>query len=110
MTSGQSSGADDDDEETGFHIDTSFVEVSPVWLDRCRWSGSGFGRWARRENILILDARAWLKCVERPCKGVYGTGCRQLVLGDNMVLVLTNTVSLEITSFSIHRHLSSVTW
>ena len=29
-----------------------------------------------------------MKCVERLCKGIYGTKCRQLV-GDNMCLVLT---------------------
>ena len=36
--------ADDEDEEIGFHVGPSFVEVSHVWLDRCRWSVSGFGR------------------------------------------------------------------
>ena len=46
-------------------------------------------RWATRDNTLNLEARAWLKCVERLFKGVYGTGCRQHVLGDNMALVLT---------------------
>ena len=30
-----------------------------------------------------------MTCVERLCKGVYGTKCRQLVHGDNMALVLT---------------------
>ena len=38
---------------------------------------------------LVLEATAWMKCVERLCKGVHGTKCRQLVLGDNMALVLT---------------------
>ena len=37
-------GADDEDEETGFHIDPSFVEVSTVWPDGCRFSVSGFGK------------------------------------------------------------------
>ena len=41
-----------------------------------------------KENI-ILEARALMKCVERLCKGVYGTKCRQLVHGDITALVLT---------------------
>ena len=66
-------GADDEDEEIGFNVDPSFEEVPSGWLERCRWTVSGFGRWTRREDILILEARAWMKCVERLCKGVYGT-------------------------------------
>ena len=80
--------ADDEDEETGLNIDPSFEEVPSGWLEPCRWNVSGFGRWTRRENTLILEARSWMKCVERLCKGIYGTKCRQLV-GDNMCLVLT---------------------
>ena len=57
------------------------MEVPSVWLDRCRWSVTSFGRWAKKENILVLEARAWLNCVERLCKSVHGTKCRQLVLG-----------------------------
>ena len=30
-----------------------------------------------------------MKCVERLCESIYGTNCRQLVLGDNMALILT---------------------
>ena len=82
-------GADDEDEETGFNIDPSFEEVPSGWLEPCRWNVSGFGRWTRRENILVLEAKGWMKCVERFCKGIYGTKCRQLILGDNMALVLT---------------------
>ena len=58
-------------------------------LEPCRWNVSGFGRWTRREDILVLEARAWMKCVDRSWKGIYGTKCRQLVHGDNMALVLT---------------------
>ena len=47
-------GADDEDEETGFNIDPSFEEVPSGWLER-----------TRRENILVWEARAWMKCVER---------------------------------------------
>ena len=42
-----------------------------------------------RENIVVLEARAWMKCMERLWKGIYGTKCRQLVLGDKVALVLT---------------------
>ena len=71
--------ADDTDEETDFHFDPSFEEVPFEWLELCRWNVSGCGRWTRRENILVLEARAWMKCVQRLCKGVHGTTCRQLV-------------------------------
>ena len=37
-------GADDEDEEIGFNINPSFVEILPVWLDRCRCSVTGIGR------------------------------------------------------------------
>ena len=61
-------GADDEDEETGFDIDPSFEEVPTGWLEPCRWTVSGFGRWTRRENILVLEARggwnAWSVCVK----------------------------------------------
>ena len=43
-------GADDEDEEIGFTVDPSFEEVPSVWLERCRWNVSGFGRWTRREK------------------------------------------------------------
>ena len=49
----------------GADDDPSFVEVLSMWLDLCRWGVTGFGRWARKENILVLEAGAWLKCVER---------------------------------------------
>ena len=58
-------GADDENEETSFNIDPSFEEVSSGCLERCRWNVSSFGRWTRREDILVLEARAWMKCVER---------------------------------------------
>ena len=82
-------GAEDTHDRTCFHLDPSFEEVPFEWLERCRWNVSGCGRMNKCENIIILEARAWMKCVERLCKGVYGTRCRQLVLGDNMALVLT---------------------
>ena len=83
---------DDEDEEIGFNVDPSFEEVPSGWLERCRWNLSGFGRWTRREDILVLEARAWMKCVERLCKSIYGTNCRQLIHGDNMALILTSVV------------------
>ena len=82
-------GAHDTDEDTDFHFDISLEEVPIEWLELCRWNVSGCGRWNRCEDVIILEAIAWMKCVERLCKGVYGTKCRQLVLGGNMVLVLT---------------------
>ena len=80
---------DDEDEETGFNVDPSFEEVPSGWLGRCRWNVSRFGRWTRREDIFVFEARAWMKCVERLCTSIYGTNCRQLILGDNMALILT---------------------
>ena len=66
--------------KTGFNIDPSFEEVPTGLLEPCRWNVSDFGRWTMRENILVLEARAWMKCVERSRKGVFhGTKCRQLV-------------------------------
>ena len=38
-----------------------FEEVPTGWLETCRWNVSGVGRWTRRENILVLEARAWMK-------------------------------------------------
>ena len=89
MINGLSTEADDEDEEIRFNIDPSFEEVTSGWLERCRWNVSGFGRWTKREDILVLEARPWMKCVERLCKCIYGTKSRQLVLGDNMALILT---------------------
>ena len=82
-------GADDEDEEIGFDVDPSFEEVPSGWLERCRWDVSCFGRWTRREDILVLEARAWMICVERLCKHINGTKRRRPVLGDNVALVLT---------------------
>ena len=56
-------GADDTVEETGFHFDPSFEEVPFEWLEHCRWNVSCRGRWNRCEDIIILEARAWIKCV-----------------------------------------------
>ena len=96
-------GADDEDEEIGFHIDPSFVEVSPVWLDRCRWSVSGFGRCARRENILVLGSQSVAEMRGAPMQGCLRhevpPACSRRQDGD--------TVSMEITSFCAHRHTSS---
>ena len=74
-------GADDEDEEIGFNVDLSFEEVPSGWLERCRWNVSRFGRWTRRKDVLVLEARAWVKCVERLCKSIGGvalilTQCR----------------------------------
>ena len=52
-------GADDEDEEICFNVDLSFEEVPSGWLERCRWNVSRFGRWTSREDILVLEARAW---------------------------------------------------
>ena len=72
--------ADDEDEETGFGIDPPFEEVPSGWLERCRWNVSGCGRWTRREDILVLEARAWMTCVERLCKGVMARNAVNLFL------------------------------
>ena len=88
----------DEDEETGFNNDPSFEEVPSGWLEPCRWNVSGFGRWSRRENILVLEARAWMKCVER-------LWARNAV---NSFLVTTcsgiDSVSLEVATLCTHRH------
>ena len=77
------------------------LEIPSGWLERCRWNVSclvvgpgvkisSFCKQERGRNV-------WSACI-------YGTKCRQLVLGDNMALVLTLSVSLEVATLCTHRH------
>ena len=74
-------GADDTDEGTCCHLDPSFEKVPFEWLERCWWNVSGCGRWNRREDIIILEARAWMNCVDCLCKGSTVLDAVSLFLG-----------------------------
>ena len=75
-------------QEAGWVIDDSFVEVPSAGLRRHLWSPKMQGRWAYKEDILVLEARAVLKGVKRVLLTRYGHDIRQLALCDNLSVVL----------------------
>ena len=69
-------------------VDASFEEVDPAGLREGLWSTVRLGTWSYTEDIMVLEARACLKSVERLVLGIHGHDIRQLFLLDNMSLVI----------------------
>jgi len=63
--------------------------VPAAGLRESLWRTVRCGRWHHSENILVLEARACEKAIQRLACGVFGLNIRQLVLLDNMSLVLS---------------------
>ncbi len=68
--------------------DRHFPEVDAAGLKESLWRTARFGRWQFAEEIMVLEARACEKGVQKLACGAYGEEIRQFVLLDNMSLVL----------------------
>ncbi len=69
-------------------VSRDFEEVDAAGLRESLWHTVCWGRWLFNEEILVLEARACEKAVQRLACGAFGTNVRQLILLDNMSLVL----------------------
>ena len=69
-------------------VDRGFAEVEAAGLREGLWRTVRQGCWRHQQGIMVLEARAAVKGVERFVCGAYGHDVRQLFLIDNMSLVL----------------------
>ena len=78
-----------EDEITDYwEVNPEFKEGDAAGLRESLWHTVRMGQWQRVEDIMLLEARACEKGVQRLVCGVYGLKIRQLFLLDNMSLVL----------------------
>ena len=71
-----------------WELDPDFDEVPWQWLRKGAWETVRSGVWRFSEGILILEARALVKSIQRLAKTSHGVCVRQLFLSDNMSVVL----------------------
>ena len=71
-----------------WELDPKFPEIPSGLLHRSLWTDKLCGKWMFREDILVLEARALVKVVQRMARTRFGRNIRQLVLVDNMSVCL----------------------
>ncbi|CAK0880972.1 unnamed protein product, partial [Prorocentrum cordatum] len=74
---------------SSWELDPGFAEVPWQWLRKGAWETVRSGVWRFAEDILILEARALVKSIQRLAKTAHGVCVRQLFLSDNMSVVLS---------------------
>lgn len=82
------STAADEAEVRDWAVDRQFPGVDAAGLKESLWSTVRQGFFRHAEDILVLEARAAVKGMERLACGAYGSRMRQLFFLDNMSLVL----------------------
>ena len=78
----------DEEAMADWAVDPNFAEVQATELRDSLWRTVRQGSWQYKQHIMILEARAALKGVERLVCGVHGKDIQQLFLLGNMSLVL----------------------
>lgn len=74
--------------QTGWEVDRNFHEVPAHLLKRDNWQVKQFGQWRRSEHIMVLEARALTKSLERIAFTKYGKDVHQLLLTDSLSMAL----------------------
>ena len=74
--------------QTGWEIDHNFHEVPAHLLRKDHWQVKQFGQWKRSEHIMVLEARALTKSLERIAFTKYGKDVHQLLLTDSLSMAL----------------------
>ena len=74
--------------QTGWEIDHDFHEVPAHLLRKDNWQVKQFGQWKRSEHIMVLEARALTKSLERIAFTKYGKDVHQLLLTDSLSMAL----------------------
>lgn len=74
--------------QTGWEVDRNFHEVPAHLLKKDNWQVKQFGQWRRSEHIMVLEARALTKSLERIAFTKYGKDVHQLLLTDSLSMAL----------------------
>ena len=69
--------------------DPTFAEVPPAMTDEQKWTVVGGWKFAEVEDIMVLEARALLRGLERVTRTRFGRNLRQVIFADNLGLVLS---------------------
>ena len=75
--------------EVGWECSPSFKEIDAQLLHRHLWTPKTWGTWKHSEYIVILEARALNKALDRIAHTRYGHDVRQLFLVDSMSIALS---------------------
>ena len=73
----------------GWEVSEGFPEIDARRLHRFLWTPRMWGTWKYQEHILILEARALNKALDRVALTKYGKNIRQLLLVDSMSIALS---------------------
>ena len=73
----------------GWECSSDFREIDAQLLHRHLWTPKSWGTWKHEEHIVILEARALNKALDRVAYTRYGHDIRQLFLVDSMSIALS---------------------
>ena len=75
--------------KVGWECSSGFPEIDAQLLHRNLWTPKTWGTWKHEEHIVILEARALNKALDRVAYTRYGHDVRQLFLVDSMSIALS---------------------
>ena len=75
--------------KVGWEVSSDFREIDAQLLHRHLWTPRTWGTWKHEEHIVILEARALNKALDRIANTRYGHDVRQLFLVDSMSIALS---------------------